>query len=274
MAMLSPLFDRLISRHGGATASSTLVPPGLGCPPACAASGASSPAEAEASSSYVAGDGVWDRLRHAWAPAVVVALACRHFNLAISLGGWSSCFTLRRATETRVELSSKPPAHPRRPPIPTSTPPPTTSRRLNRRPSREANSVTGHPLSRTAGRPRRRHQHHVGNIRNKGPLAQRSRRTTSPGWSPESRCPSTGAVLGHLHGLPGRLRRRRHQVASSRRRRPMANLRVLCLQVLTVAGERASPVEDELRQPGFLVAVDAERPGTVIVNGATSLWSA
>jgi hypothetical protein len=54
----------------------------------------------------------------------------------------------------------------------------------------------------------------------------------------------------------------------------MANLRVLCLQVLTVAGERASPVEDELRQPGFLVADDAERPGTVIVNGATSLWSA
>jgi hypothetical protein len=157
----------------GGTASSTLVRPGLGCPPACAADGASSHAEAAASSSYVAGDGVWDPLRHAWAPAVV-ALACRHFSLAISLGGWSSCFTLRRAPETRAELSSKPPAHPRRPPIPTSTPPPTTSRRLDRRPSREANSVTGHPLSRTVGRPRRRHQHHVGNIRDKGPLAQRS----------------------------------------------------------------------------------------------------
>jgi hypothetical protein len=101
MAMLSPLFDRLISRHGVATASSTLVRPGLGCPPACAASGASSPAEAEESSSYEDGDGVWDPLRHAWAAAVVAALTCRHFNLAISLGGWSSCFTRRRVTETR-----------------------------------------------------------------------------------------------------------------------------------------------------------------------------
>jgi hypothetical protein len=180
MAMLSPLFDRLISRHGGATASSTLVRPGLGCPPACTASGASSPAEAEASSSYVVGDGVWDPLRHAWAPAVV-ALACRHFT---SRSLWPA-----------------------------------------------------------------------------GPAA-----SPSPGWSPESRCLSTGAVLGHLHGLPGRVRRRRHLVASSRRRRPMANLRVLCLQVLTVAGERASPVEDELRQPGFLVADRAERPGAVIAQ--------
>jgi hypothetical protein len=193
-------------------------------------------------------------------------LACRHLDLAISLGGWSSCFTRRRVTETRAELRSKPPAHPRRPPIPTSTPPPTTSLRLNRRPSREADSVTSHPLSRTAGRPRRRHQHHIGNIRDKGPLVQRLPTHHVPWVVAREPIPSTGAVLGHLHGLPGRLRRRRHLVASSRRRRPIANPRVRWLQLLTVAGERASPVEGELREPGFLVASDAERPGTVIIQ--------
>jgi transposase len=57
-------------------------------------------------------------------------LACCHLRLAISLGGCSSCFTHCRVAESSAEPTSTMPVNPRRPPTPTSTPPPTNRLRL------------------------------------------------------------------------------------------------------------------------------------------------